>query len=55
VFFRTTQFPDSKYLYDMAFGFLPRKFSTNEVIYQEEEEVPEMYLILEGTVLKNMP
>ena len=50
VFFRTSQFPDSKYLYDMAFGFLPRRFEEGDVIYREQEEVPEMYLILDGTV-----
>ena len=34
----------------MAFGFLPRRFEEGEVIYREQEEVPEMYLILDGIV-----
>jgi hypothetical protein len=40
-------------LYDIAFGFMPRKFEPTEedkVIYDEEEEVPEMYFITEGVV-----
>jgi len=42
---------DTRFLYDVAFGFMPRKFECTEedqIIYDEEEEVPEMYFITEG-------
>ena len=29
---------------------MPRKFYENEIIYDEEDEVPEIYFIMEGTV-----
>lgn len=44
---------NSRFLYDVAFGFMPRKFETTDedrIIYDEEDEVKEMYFILEGTV-----
>ena len=44
---------DTRFLYDVAFGFMPRKFEATEedqIIYDEEEEVPEMYFITEGIV-----
>lgn len=44
---------DSKFLYDISFGLKPRKFEASEdekLIYDEEDDVSEMYLILEGTV-----
>ena len=41
-------------MYDIAFGFMPRKFDYNDkedkVIYNEEEDVTEMYFIIEGVV-----
>ena len=40
-------------MYDVAFGLKPRSFSEKDdecVIYDEEEEVLEMYFILNGTV-----
>lgn len=42
-------------MYDTSFGFLPRSFNPvqdpdDEIIYYEEEEVPEMYFCLEGLV-----
>ena len=43
----------SKFLYDVAFGLKPRHFSEKEdenVIYDEEEEVLEMYFITQGQV-----
>ncbi|CAI2360541.1 unnamed protein product [Moneuplotes crassus] len=49
-FFNTYENIESKFLYDVSFGFMPRKFEENELIYDEEDEVPEIYFILEGTV-----
>jgi hypothetical protein len=49
-FFNTFQNRDSKFLYDIAFGFMPRKFEENEIIYDEDDEVPELYFIIEGEV-----
>jgi hypothetical protein len=42
-------------LYDVSYGFLPRHFDPkadpdDEIIYDEEDEVPEMYFCLEGLV-----
>lgn len=52
-FFNTMKNKDSKFLYDVAFGLLPRFFSPKEdmaLIYDEEDEVSEMYFIMQGTV-----
>ncbi|CAI2386506.1 unnamed protein product [Moneuplotes crassus] len=49
-FFNTYENIESKFLYDVSFGFMPRKFDENELIYDEESEVPEVYFIMEGTV-----
>jgi hypothetical protein len=52
-FFHTGENKESRLLYDISFGFIPRQFDTTEddkVIYDEEDEVPEMYFILEGCV-----
>ena len=52
-FFNPQANKDSKFLYDVAFGLKPRHFSEKEeenVIYDEEEEVLEMYFILNGLV-----
>ena len=52
-FFNPQKNKESKFLYDVAFGLKPRHFSEKEdenVIYDEEEEVLEMYFILNGTV-----
>ena len=52
-FFHTVDNKESRFLYDVAFGFLPRRFDTSEedrVIYDEEDDVPEMYFVMEGTV-----
>lgn len=41
------------FLYDVAFGFMPRKFEPTDedhVIYDEEEEVTEMYFVTDGMV-----
>jgi hypothetical protein len=52
-FFNFQEYKDHKFLYDISFGLKPRKFEANDdekLIYDEEDEVSEMYLILEGTV-----
>ncbi|CDW72458.1 cation channel family protein [Stylonychia lemnae] len=52
-FFNSQKYKDSKFLYDISFGLKPRKFETNDdekLIYDEEDEVSEMYFIQEGTV-----
>lgn len=52
-FFNPQKYKDSKFLYDIAFGLKPRHFSEKEeenIIYDEEEEVLEMYFIMSGTV-----
>lgn len=45
---------ESGFLYDCAFGFMPREFdpenNEDKVIYDEEEEVIEMYFITEGII-----
>jgi len=44
---------DSKFLYEVAFGLKPRKFLANveeNLIYEEEQEVAEMYFINVGQV-----
>ena len=52
-FFNVNQPNETNFLYDIAFGFMPRKFEPTEedrIIYDEEEEVAEMYFIKEGTI-----
>ena len=56
-FFNTIKNENTKFLFDISFGLKPRIFksdSTREdgetVIYDEEDEVPEMYFIKKGTV-----
>jgi hypothetical protein len=52
-FFIIESAEDSRFLYDSAFGFMPRSFdptSDDKVIYDEEEEVQEMYFITQGTI-----
>jgi hypothetical protein len=44
---------EQKFLYSMSFGLKPRTFpniAEYNVIYEEEEEVSEMYFITKGTV-----
>lgn len=48
-FFNPEKFKDSQFLYDVAFGLMPRIFSDKDdenVILDEEEEVLEMYFVL---------
>lgn len=50
-FFLIAKHNDYKFLYDISFGFKPRQFSPNNefsIIYDEEEDVSEMYLITSG-------
>lgn len=52
-FFNPEKFKESKFLYDVAFGLMPRFFSDKDeenVILDEEEEVLEMYFVMQGTV-----
>ena len=53
-FFNTVQNKDSKFLYEVSFGFMPRKFDPSEeddeIIYDVEDEVSEMYFVLGGKV-----
>jgi len=52
-FFNYSEYKEHKFLYDISFGLKPRKFEATEdekLIYDEEDEVSEMYLIQEGTV-----
>ena len=37
-----------KYYYDLSFLLMPRLFSKNEIIYKQNEEVEELYLIVDG-------
>ena len=44
---------DVDLLYDMSFGFLPRQFEPlddDKIIYEENQEVAEMYFIMEGFI-----
>lgn len=56
-FFKSSQDSnrEQKFLYDISYGFLPRNFNPSvdpddQVIYVDEDEVPEMYFCLEGVV-----
>lgn len=47
-FFNFQEYKDHKFLYDISFGLKPRKFEPTDdekLIYDEEDEVSEMYLI----------
>ena len=52
-FFNTDQNRNSKFLYDVCFGFKPQKFDQQEsvnLIIDEENEVTDMYFIQEGCI-----
>jgi hypothetical protein len=52
-FFHPEEYRETKFLYEISFGFIPRKFDLSEddkFIYYEENEVPEMYFIVSGSV-----
>ena len=44
---------DSRFLYDICFGLMPRRFDPTDedrIIFEEEDVVSELYLILDGVV-----
>jgi hypothetical protein len=44
---------DARFLYECGLGLMPRRFrptSDDKIIYDEEDDVPELYLITEGIV-----
>jgi len=52
-FFKTRKYADSKFLYDVALNLSPRIFFPEThrcIIYDEEDEVAEMYFIMKGEV-----
>ncbi|CDW71925.1 cation channel family protein [Stylonychia lemnae] len=52
-FFKTRKNLESKFLYDISFNLKPRQFfpeSHRCIIYDEEDEVPEMYFIQKGQI-----
>ena len=52
-FFKPEKYKDSKFLFDVAFGLMPRLFVDSEeenIILDEEEDVLEMYFVMQGTV-----
>lgn len=52
-FFKTSKNSETKFLYDVSFNLKPRQFFAEPkkcIIYDEEDEVPEMYFILKGSV-----
>jgi hypothetical protein len=52
-FFNIDSVKESRFLYDISFGFMPRRFDPIEddkIIYDEEDEVLEMYFFTEGAI-----
>lgn len=53
-FFNVDTKNEKEFIYDLVFGFMPRKFDASDeqdrIIYDEEEEVSEMFFIQEGTI-----
>jgi hypothetical protein len=52
-FFLVDDISETHFIYDIAQGFMPRRFDadeTDKLIYDEEEPVPEMYFVLEGAI-----
>lgn len=53
-FFNKTLIEDKRFLGTFALGLMPRKFdssdNTDRIIYEEDQEVAEMYFISEGKV-----
>lgn len=50
-FFRAGSDLNSNFLYEIAFGFMPRQFKANEkerYLYEEEQDVTEVYFIIQG-------
>ena len=48
-FFNVDTKNEKEFIYDLVFGFMPRKFDASDeqdrIIYDEEEEVSEMFFI----------
>ena len=53
-FFRPELLKEKEFLYNVAMGFLPRRFDhmnhTDKIIYEEDQEVSEMYFVLSGQI-----
>ena len=52
-FFNVDTYQESRFLYEIAYGFMPRKFEVTEedsLIYDEEEDVAEMYFFADGII-----
>ena len=53
-FFKTDKLEESKFLYDVSFGFMPRFFDPrndfDHMLFIEEDDIPEMYFCLEGKI-----
>jgi hypothetical protein len=52
-FFHSSEHHNSKFLYDICFGFRPQKFDNideDKLILDEEHEVTDMYFIQQGVV-----
>ena len=53
-FFNTTLIQDKRFLGTFALGLMPRKFDAQDpvdrIVYEEDQEVAEMYFINEGKV-----
>ena len=49
-FFNTLKNKDSTFLEQISFGFQPRIFDKGEIIYEEDQEAPEMYFIISGQI-----
>ena len=52
-FFNPQRYSETKFLFDIAFGLMPRLFNDHvdeNIIFDEEEEVLEMYFIVSGKV-----
>ena len=51
-FFKNEFLKEKEFLFDLAMGFLPRRFDhtnpVDKIIYEEDQEVSEMYFILHG-------
>ena len=51
-FFKPKFMKDRKFLFDISLGLMPRFFDSNhpqdKVLYEEDQEVPEMYFINKG-------
>jgi len=52
-FFDNEALKDVRFLFDITTGFLPRRFENSDddkIIYDEDQEVAEMYFITDGFV-----